>query len=70
MTITLPISVWRSVHSAIADYLQFGPGNLDAEYVPDADLERAVKEIGERIMASDKTMAQLMSERADLGIKD
>ena len=44
-SITLPAEVWRSVALALADYLQFGPGELDAEYIPDEHLLRARRAI-------------------------
>ena len=59
MTLTLPASVWRSVAAALADYIQFGPGNLDAEYVPDEDLERALRLIRGRIEQSAQTADEM-----------
>jgi len=41
VAITLPMEVWLSVSVALVDYLRFGPGELDAEYIPDEHLERA-----------------------------
>lgn len=43
--VRLPLDVWRSVDAALSDYLRFGPGELDSEYVPDEHLERALRAI-------------------------
>lgn len=41
----LPDEVWKSVKTALEDYIRFGPGDFDQEYIPDEHLEQAVKEI-------------------------
>lgn len=45
ITVTLPEEVWGSVDKALLDFLRFGPGELDAEYIPDEHLEKARKAI-------------------------
>ena len=59
--ITLPDSVWRSVAGALADYIQFGPGNLDAEYIPDKDLEKALHVIRTHLDENDRVMAEMLA---------
>lgn len=49
-TIDLPSDVMVSVKKALEDYLNFGPGELDADYIPDDHLLAAVRII-------DKTLA-------------
>ena len=45
IAVGLPDDAWRAVESAVTDYLRFGPGELDAEYVPDELLEAALRAI-------------------------
>lgn len=49
-TIDLPSNVMESVRAALKDYLNFGPGALDAEHIPDEHLLEAIRII-------DKTLA-------------
>jgi hypothetical protein len=45
MKVDLPEDVWRSVEAAIADFMRFGPGDMESEYIPDEHLERARRAI-------------------------
>ena len=49
-TIDLPSEVMRSVKKALEDYMRFGPGELDADYIPDDHLLMVTRII-------DKTLA-------------
>lgn len=48
-SIELPADVWRSVAAALADYMRFGPGELDADYIPDEHLEKCSKAIAKAV---------------------
>lgn len=43
--VALPAELWRSVSAALTDYIRFGPGELDADYIPDEHLEKCIKAI-------------------------
>lgn len=43
--VKLTPEAWRAIDAVIADYLRFGPGDLDAEYIPDEQLETARRAI-------------------------
>jgi len=53
-TVTLPDNVWRSVDAVLADFLTFGPGELDSEYIPDEHLEKARKAINRTLETQTK----------------
>ena len=63
MTICLPRTVWRAVASALEDYLRFGPGELDAEHIPDGDIERAIKAIRDLDRAGKDAVAEIEAEQ-------
>lgn len=50
-TIDLPSDVMESVKKALQDYLTFGPGELDADYIPDEHLLTAVRVIEKTLAA-------------------
>ena len=47
--ISLPDAVWRSVETALRDYMRFGPGEFDAEHIPDEHLEKACRAIQKKL---------------------
>jgi hypothetical protein len=57
-SVALPAEVWRAVEAAVADYLRFGPGDLEAEYVPDEHLEAALKAIRKAVSAETTKQTQ------------
>lgn len=50
----LPTDVWLSVSRALEDYLRFGPGELDSDYIPDEHLEKARRAIAKAVEGAEQ----------------
>lgn len=61
ITVTLPEDVWQSVDQALLDFLRFGPGEMDSEYIPDEHLEKARKAIDKAVADAGPNLAAMGS---------
>lgn len=55
VNVMLPSDVWENVSRALEDYLRFGPGELDSDYIPDEHLEKARTAIISAVTRAEQT---------------